>query len=54
MNSPSRVLYFIFIGWWASLIWLIFAYFMVLSVVGIPLAYRMLETAPRVAYLGEG
>jgi uncharacterized membrane protein YccF (DUF307 family) len=54
MNSPSRVLYFIFIGWWASLIWLIFAYFAVLSVVGIPLAYRMLETAPKVAYLGEG
>jgi uncharacterized membrane protein YccF (DUF307 family) len=48
------VLYFLFIGWWASLIWLIFGYLAILSVVGIPLAYKMLEAAPKVAYLGEG
>jgi uncharacterized membrane protein YccF (DUF307 family) len=53
-TSLARALYFLLVGWWASLIWLIFAYLTVLSVVGIPLAYKMLDAAPKVAYLGEG
>jgi hypothetical protein len=53
-TSLPRVLYFLFIGWWASLIWLIFGYLAVLSVVGVPLAYRMFDAAPKVAYLGQG
>jgi uncharacterized membrane protein YccF (DUF307 family) len=53
-TSLPRVLYFLFIGWWASLIWLIFGYLAILSVVAIPLAYKMFEAAPKVAYLGKG
>ncbi len=53
-NAPLRVLYFLFVGWWVSFIWLFVAYLTVLSVVGIPLAYKMLEMAPKVTYLGDG
>lgn len=50
-RSPMRVLYFLLIGWWASLLWLIASYLMVLTIVGIPLSYRMFGAAPTVAYL---
>ena len=46
-----RALYFVFVGWWASLTWLIVAYLISLTVVGMPAGYRMLELAPAVAHL---
>jgi uncharacterized membrane protein YccF (DUF307 family) len=36
-----RALYFVFIGWWFSGIWMGLAYLLVLSIVGIPLAFWM-------------
>jgi uncharacterized membrane protein YccF (DUF307 family) len=54
LSSPPRLLYFLFIGWWAGLVWLIFGYLAVLSLVGIPLARKMFEAAPKVVYLGKG
>lgn len=50
---PMRAVYFLLIGWWASLLWLILGYLAVLTVVGAPLAQRMFAAAPTVAYLAE-
>jgi len=46
-----RALYFVFVGWWASLAWMMVAYLVSLTVIGMPAGYRMLELAPAVAHL---
>lgn len=46
-----RAAYFLFVGWWASLVWMILAYVISLSAVGMPLAYRMFGLTPTVAHL---
>ena len=50
-DTLVRALYFLFVGWWASLVWMIIAYVVSLTVVGMPAGYRMLELAPAVAHL---
>lgn len=51
--TPMRAIYFLLVGWWASLLWLILGYLAVVSVIGAPLAQRMFAAAPTVAYLAE-
>jgi uncharacterized membrane protein YccF (DUF307 family) len=46
-----RALYFIFIGWWAGLIWLNIGYFFVLTVIGLPVGLIMLNRLPAVLTL---
>ena len=46
-----RALYFIFIGWWFSLFWLEVAYLLMLTIIGIPLAFLMFERAGAVTTL---
>lgn len=46
-----RALYFIFIGWWAGLIWLNIGYFFVLTVIGLPVGLMMLNRLPAVLTL---
>ena len=46
-----RALYFVFVGWWASLAWMMVAYLVSLTVIGMPAGYGMLELAPAVAHL---
>lgn len=46
-----RALYFIFIGWWAGLIWLNIGYFFVLTIIGLPLGLVMLNRLPAVLTL---
>lgn len=46
-----RALYFAFVGWWASLIWLLIAYCLSLTAIGIPVGYTMFDRTPAVAYL---
>ncbi|HST03278.1 MAG TPA: YccF domain-containing protein [Chloroflexia bacterium] len=36
-----RVIYFVLIGWWASLVWTFAAYFISLTVVGLPVSFAM-------------
>jgi uncharacterized membrane protein YccF (DUF307 family) len=48
---PLRAAYFVFVGWWASLVWMILAYVISLTAVGLPLAYRMFASTPTVAHL---
>ncbi len=46
-----RALYFIFIGWWAGLIWLTIGYFFVLTIIGLPIGLMMLNRLPKVLTL---
>jgi len=46
-----RALYFIFIGWWAGLFWLNMGYFLVLTVIGLPVGLLMLNRLPTVLTL---
>ncbi|HVA89235.1 MAG TPA: zinc ribbon domain-containing protein [Chloroflexota bacterium] len=51
--TPMRAIYFLLVGWWASLVWLILGYLAGLTVIGAPLARRMFTAAPTVAYLAD-
>lgn len=53
-NQPGlfiRALYFLFIGWWAGLIWLHVGYFFVMTVIGLPVGLIMLNRLPLVMTL---
>lgn len=50
-DLPARAAYFVFVGWWASLIWMLLAYAVSLTAVGLPLGYRMFGLTPTVAHL---
>lgn len=47
----ARALYFLFIGWWFSLIWAAFGWLLCVSIVGLPLGVMMLHWLPRVTTL---
>lgn len=50
-EAPFRLAYTVLVGWWASLVWVLLAYAISLTVVGIPISYRMYAVAPAVAHL---
>lgn len=52
--SGVRVAYFLLVGWWASLVWMILAYVISLTAVGIPVGNRMFALTPAIAYLQQG
>ena len=43
-----RAIYFVLIGWWLALIWMILSYVISLTVIGIPLGIMMLNRLPAV------
>ncbi len=47
----TRTLYFIFIGWWAGLIWLNIGYFFVMTIIGLTIGLMMLNRLPVVLTL---
>lgn len=49
-----RALYFIFVGWWLSLFWMIGSYLRMLTVIGIPLGLMMANRLPSVFTLNRG
>ena len=49
-----RALYFIFLGWWLSLFWMIGSYLLMLTVIGIPLGLMMVNRLPYVFTLPRG
>lgn len=56
-DSPSvlvRAAYFVCVGWWASGIWIVFAYLLSLSVVGLPFGVKMFNKLPYVVSLYKG
>ena len=46
-----RGLYFLFIGWWFGLLWVIVAWFFNLTIIGLPLGLLMINRLPQVMTL---
>ena len=46
-----RFLYFVFIGWWFSLIWSLLAWLLCVTIIGLPLGVLMLNRLPNVTTL---
>jgi len=46
-----QLLWFLFIGWWAGQLWIAVAWFFMVTVVGIPVAVKMLNKLPSVIAL---
>ena len=57
MTSPEqrnllvRAVWFVFIGWWASLLWMAIAYLFTITIVGIPIAIWMYGKLPAIVSL---
>jgi uncharacterized membrane protein YccF (DUF307 family) len=43
-----RAIWFVLVGWWAALIWMIVAYLISLTIIGIPIGIMMLNRIPEV------
>jgi uncharacterized membrane protein YccF (DUF307 family) len=57
MNQPPfliRAIYFILIGWWASLIWAALAWVLCLTIIFLPLGIPMLNALPFITTLHRG
>jgi uncharacterized membrane protein YccF (DUF307 family) len=55
-TTPSivvRAVYFLLIGWWASGIWLSIAWFLNLTIVGMPLGIKMINRVPKIVSLKD-
>lgn len=46
-----RGAYFVLVGWWASLLWMVAAYVVSLTVIGLPIAIKMYNLLPAVTSL---
>ncbi len=46
-----RAVWFIFVGWWAAYLWAMLAWFLNLTIVGLPIGIMMLNRLPAVATL---
>lgn len=43
-----QVLWFIFIGWWLGQLWILAAWFLMVIIIGIPIAVKMLNRIPKI------
>lgn len=48
---PIRGLWFVLVGWWASAVWMGFAWLIQLTIIGLPIALLMFNRTPFVASL---
>ena len=48
---PIRGLWFVLVGWWASALWMVLAWVIQLTVIGLPVALLMLNRTPFIASL---
>ena len=53
MGCLVRIPYFIFIGWWAAALWITLSLLLCLTIIGIPIGYKMLQFTPVIAWLEE-
>ena len=46
-----RLVYFLFVGIWASQLWIVFAWLISITIIGLPLGLAMVRVLPQVAFL---
>ena len=49
-----RVLWFVFIGWWLALGWIVVAWIFNITIIGLPIGLAMLNRVPQVMTLSPG
>lgn len=50
-NIFVRAVYFLVIGWWLSLVWMVVGYLLSLSIIGLPFGIWMLNRLPEITTL---
>jgi uncharacterized membrane protein YccF (DUF307 family) len=51
---PVRLLYFLVIGWWLSLLWMVLSYALMITILGIPFGLMLVNRLPFVFSLHRG
>ena len=51
INFLIRALYFLVIGWWFSALWMVLAYLLCLSIIGLPFGFWMFDLTPSIVSL---
>jgi len=51
VNFLIRALYFLVIGWWFSALWMVLAYLLCLSIIGLPFGFWMFDITPTIVSL---
>ena len=52
-NILLRIVYFVLIGWWFTGVWIVAAIVVSISIIGIPLAFWMVDRIPYVSSLAK-
>jgi uncharacterized membrane protein YccF (DUF307 family) len=48
-----RAIYFLLVGWWLSFVWLVTAYLIGLTIIGLPLTFWMVNRIPAITTLSR-
>ncbi len=51
VNFFIRAIYFLLIGWWLSAIWMVAAYALCMTIIGLPLGFWMFDLVPALVTL---
>jgi len=54
VNIILRAIYFILIGWWLSILWVVLGYLVCLTFIGLPIGLWMIEQTPAILSLHRG